>query len=318
MKKVVGASSGYSLRRGVITHRPHRFWGMRLLGVGVIIAAINLGVGFYQPLTQRSVANQTTSDSITLVAKHDDTTPSAVESSDGQNQQTDTQTLGFAITQAVNGALNANSAQKWGVAVFDLDSNQWLTQINADAQMDSASTYKLFMTYALAKTKPIDQWGSVTVEGHNLKECVDLMLRISDNPCGEAVGRYVGWSTGNKLLHSFGYPSTKLNAIPSPLTTAIDTAQFMVDFYQDKLFDAATKSFVTSSLQNQKYRSGIPAGCSGCTVLNKTGNSSAVAHDVAIVKDGRHQYVVSIMSEGGSYQKIANIERAITAAMRAN
>lgn len=310
MKKVVGASSGYSLHRGVITHRPRHFWGMRLLGIGVIIAAINLGVGFYQPFSHAPVSNQKQSDAVQLVASHDDT---------AQMVDATAPSLHDMVAQAVDTSVQSNSAQNWSVAVYDLDANQWLAQFNADQQMESASTYKLFMAYALSKTKPFEQWGVINVEGHTVKDCVDLMLRVSDNPCGEAIGKYVGWGLGDRLIHANGgYAHTKLNAIPGPLTTAADTAQFMVDLYQNKLFDAQTQEFIMSALKNQKYRSAIPAGCSGCSVHNKTGNSAAVAHDVAIVDDGKHHYVVSIMSETGTYQKIANIERAIEAAMRAN
>lgn len=310
MKKVVGASSGYSLRRGVITHRPRHFWGMRLLGIGIIVAAINLGVGLYQPFSHTTVANQAPTGPVGLVASRNDT---------AESFDTNAPSLHDVVVEAIDKAVQTNTAQTWSVAVYDLDTNQWLAQFNADQQMESASTYKLFMAYALSKTKPFEQWGVINVEGHTVKDCVDLMLRVSDNPCGEAIGKYVGWGLGDRLIHANGgYAHTKLNAIPGPLTTAADTAQFMVDLYQNKLFDAQTQEFIMAALKNQKYRSAIPAGCFGCSVHNKTGNSAAVAHDVAIVDDGKHHYVVSIMSETGTYQKIANIERAIEAAMQAN
>lgn len=318
---LVGASSGYSLRQSACKKkRSHKFWGQRLLAVGMLVAAVNIGIGIYQPFDHAGAAQdkQSASDTMVLVASKSQVTPTLDPATEPTPQPRPDASLAQNVTNAVNSTASTMGASRWGAAVYDLDTNQWLAQINGDTAMESASLYKLFAAYSLAKTKSVDSWDTVSVAGHTLRECVDLMLRVSDNECGEAVAKYVGWRKNDQIIHAYGFMHTKLNMTPGPVTTANDTAQFMIDLYQNKLLDAASTEAIVTPLKNQRFRSAIPAGCSGCVVANKTGNSAAVAHDVAIVDNGVHHYVVSIMTEGGSYQKIANIERAIEAVLRAN
>lgn len=212
--------------------------------------------------------------------------------------------------------LDQNRAQIWSVAVYDIKNNRWLGEVNPNQQLFSASLYKLYVTYALSKKISFDQWDNKQVAGHSLKSCVDLMLRVSDNTCGLAVGQLVGWNNVDKISKQYGFTDTIMNKPGGSVTTAGDTATFMSDLYQGKLFDQDTTAFVLSSLKNQVYRSGIPAGCTGCTVYNKTGNEGTDNHDAAIVQSGNNTYAVAILSEGSSMGRIANVEKAIEAALK--
>lgn len=216
-----------------------------------------------------------------------------------------------AATQAVQAAILQNPAQSWGVAVYDLDNNTWVTRINGDQDMQTASLYKLYAVYGVAHRVPFTQWDSVHVGGRTLKACVDLMLRVSDNPCGLAVMQYAGWGTTDRLATAAGFSETHVALADGPQTSANDMVAYMTKLYRGELFDKPTTAFVMNSLANQYWREAIPAGCTGCTVYNKTGNNGNVAHDVAIVKQGGHTYAVAMMSTGGTYGKIANVERAL-------
>lgn len=216
------------------------------------------------------------------------------------------------VAAAVKQALSANTASAWAVSVYDITDGRSLVRINDTTPMDSASLYKLYAALALSKKLDFSKWSSTRVGGHSVSECVDLMLRISDNPCGEAIAGYVGWNNIDSVAKTAGYSGTVTRK--GVTTTAADTTAFMSDFYQGKLFDPETTTFIATSLAKQKFTAAIPAGC-GCTVMNKTGNDGLVAHDSAIMTINGHTYATTIMSTGGSYGKIANIARSLAAAL---
>ena len=227
-------------------------------------------------------------------------------------QPADSGALAIAAAQT---ATTANTAKAWSVSVYDIDNNKWLVRLNDTQQMSSASLYKLYVAFALAQKVPFAQWSTKQVAGHSVKDCVDLMIRVSDNTCGEAVAGLVGYSMIDRVIHSYGFALTSLNSPGGQVTTANDTTRFMADLYQGQLFDPEAGNFILNSLARQLYRSAIPAGCPGCTVYNKTGLLSSVAHDTAIVKSDAGTYAVTIMSVGGSYQKIASVEQALQTAL---
>jgi beta-lactamase class A len=222
------------------------------------------------------------------------------------------------ISSAVQAIISKPPAAAWSIAIYDVDAHNWLYRNNATDQMQSASLYKLYAAYGLSKKLPFHQWAGTPIAGKDVQTCVDLMIRMSDNACGDAIGNYVGWKAIDTSVHAAGYTNTMLNSTAGPLTTAEDTSRFMTELYEGKLFDAETTTFLKTSLQKQLYRSAIPAGCTGCQTYNKTGNENGVTHDTAIVISGGRTYAVTIMSEGGTYGKLAAVERAIQTAITAS
>lgn len=221
------------------------------------------------------------------------------------------------IGDAVQIVIGKPPAATWSIAIYDLKTGSWIYRTNATAQMSSASLYQLYAIYGLSKKLPFSAWPTTKVGGRDVQTCVDLMIRQSNNACGQAIGNYVGWKAIDSAIHAAGFSATSLNLGAAPVTTAEDTTRFMTALYQGKLFDVPTSEFLKTSLQKQLYRSAIPAGCRGCTTYNKPGNERGVAHDTAIVVDGGRSYAVTIMSQGGSYYKISTVERAVQTAMTA-
>ncbi|MEO7364199.1 MAG: serine hydrolase [Candidatus Saccharimonadales bacterium] len=290
--------------------------GVYVLVVGLSLLLINQGVranwgrpiAVNQPAQTRLVAN--TKPLLATDPPGVSTSPAA--RSDQLTAETSTMSL---YGEAVDQAISQNQATSWSVDIYDLDNHVNLYQRNADQPMITASLYKLYAAYGLAQKLPFGQWGDVKVGGKDVRTCVDLMIRVSDNPCGDAIGGYVGWKYIDNQIHAAGFTGTNLNDGGGPTTTAADTTRLMTALTEGRLFDADTTAFLLSSLSRQSYRSGIPAGCSDCTLFNKTGNNSKVTHDTAIIEFGGRRSVVTIMSEGGSYGKIANVMRAIQTVM---
>jgi len=212
------------------------------------------------------------------------------------------------------GKHNSNSAQ-WSVVVRQLDGGDQTSTYNASAQYDPASIYKLYATYAFAQKVPAERWATEhTLNGqgdHTYAQCIDAMLRLSDNPCGEAIGNQVGWANIDKAIHRAGFTTTTLNRSQGMLSTAADTASFLKQLEQGSLVTATVRDQILASLNGQRYRAGIPAGCDGCETFNKTGERDGFLHDAAIIHSGNHSYVLVIFSKGGTKSQIADLTSQI-------
>ena len=214
----------------------------------------------------------------------------------------------------------SHPTHKWSVVVKGLGADTRFANLNAQEDYRSASIYKLFLTYPLFQLHSLDSLENFTVypEGRSpasLKSCVDAMLRRSDNPCAAAVGDYIGWSRADKLLARAGFVHTQLNNAAGPQTTAADTADFLRNLDSGGLFSDDQRQFVLDILKNQNLRSGIPAGCAGCVVADKTGDLGFVRHDAGIVYFSANKYILVIFTNGASYSEIAGLTSQIQARM---
>lgn len=203
---------------------------------------------------------------------------------------------------------------KWSVSVRDLNSGR-MANINADNQMESASLYKLFLLAPLEKKISADNWKS-KVGDKTINACVEAMIKVSDNDCPQALGNYINWKTIDTYNESLGFKNTKIGKKDQQVTSSRDVSELMYRLQNSQILSDKARRLVFDALYGQKYRTGIPTGCgSECLVGNKTGDLSKVKHDAAIVTHGSAKYVVVVMSEGGSWQQIGDIARAVDIAM---
>ena len=213
----------------------------------------------------------------------------------------------------------SHPGQQWSVAVQGLKGNASVASLNQNSSFNSASIYKLFLTYPLFKYYSLDSLSGnfVSVEGkqRSLKDCADSMLKVSDNPCGIAIGNKLGLARSNKLLKQLGLASTNINNAKGPVTTASDTSLFLQKLYGGQLMDARSRDYVLNLLRQQVFRDGIPTGCTGCTVADKTGELDSLKHDVGIVEYSGGAYGLSIFSSGASFGQIAQLTSQIHSVM---
>lgn len=200
--------------------------------------------------------------------------------------------------------------QKWGVVAKSISGPTFEAKVNQDREFESASIYKLFLTLPLFYQIPVEQQGgiNVTVNGgqKSIATCVDLMLRLSNNECGEALGYYLNWKKADDSLKKGGFNHTEFNRTDSLKTSAGDTAAFLESLNGD-MFSRNAKDTIMKSLYQQRYRDGIPSGCPGCVVANKTGQIDNVMHDAAIVQYKGGSYVLVIFSENGNFKQISQL-----------
>ena len=137
------------------------------------------------------------------------------------------------------------------------------------------------------------------------------MIVLSDNPCAEALVKKIGYTPMHREVQALGLMNTSFIDAESYKTTAGDLSTFMASLEAGQLpISAESRSRFISALKRNVYRRGIPAGASGA-VADKVGFLDALLHDAAIVYAPSGTYVLTILTDGSSWDKIAELTREI-------
>lgn len=209
-----------------------------------------------------------------------------------------------------SGLADLPSQTATAVAVVDL-SNRGYSNVmyNADTQFTSASTYKIFVAYAMIHDVETGRrtWSSA-INGTTWDACLSRMIINSDNDCPEAYLASIGYSKFNEIVQSLGV-SDKTAFQPYDMrTTAGDLALVLQKLYRGELMSEENKSKLLDLMSRQIYRQGIPTGVGGAGVVyDKVGFMDDLLHDATIVHSDAGDYVLVIMTNGESWEYIAQV-----------
>lgn len=194
------------------------------------------------------------------------------------------------------------------VEIFDMDYGTVAASSNANASMYPRSLYKLFYVYdAYAQIDAgLDDINQEYHGGRSLGQCLDIIIRQSDNACAEAMlGEAPRLERVAKLITRLGL----FNTIPTGLKTSAHDISLLLQYYytHPELSSTSWQSFRASALyQSWTYRKGMPSGFSVATVYDKAGwtfggGGYDVYNDAALVEfptgDGRvRRYVMVVMT----------------------
>lgn len=199
------------------------------------------------------------------------------------------------------------AAKGFGISVMELGGRSANT--NGNKRFVAASTYKLYVAYAVFKQIEAGQMSwSDSISGRSAEACFDAMIVRSDNPCAKAFGDKIGWQKVEDMMRSLGLSNTDLS--PSLYTTANDLALFLYKLENGSLVSVADKARLIEAMKRQIYRAGIPAG-TGLSTADKVGFIDSYIHDAGIVYGPRGPYALVIMTSGGSWSAIADAARQI-------
>lgn len=217
---------------------------------------------------------------------------------------------------------DGHHGQDWSVSVQELDGKGRSASVRANSWYEPASIYKLYASYTLSNTVGFSNMDSrslkVSGQKKTFRQCFEAMMLYSDNACGEAVAGYLGWWKIESDMHKLGLKNTYLNRKDTNFTTSEDANLFLQQLFRGKLFSAADQDYILRLMQRQSLRSGIPAGCEGCAVADKTGDLSNVRHDAAIIQSSGKTYVLTIFTSGARYSDIAALTKQINDYMTGN
>lgn len=186
-----------------------------------------------------------------------------------------------------------------GITAIDLKTGA-LASSNADAIFTSASLYKLFVAkaiYAGIDAGTIHNTDIAPGTTMSVQSCLNQMITVSSNPCGEALGSMVGWDSQNASLHAAGFTHTSLRQYDSEQTSAGDVALLLKKLYNGSLLSSPSSTAFINLLKAQQINDRLPVGLpAGVTVAHKTGDLNGLAHDAGIVYAPGGNYIVVALS----------------------
>lgn len=219
--------------------------------------------------------------------------------------------------QTVLQQFSAAQSVPFGIFVKDLTSGAQAS-VNESQPFISASLYKLFVAHGIFRL--IDQ-GELSlgsqVRGTNLtvEQCLRVMINVSDNPCGRALGSVLGWSKYDATLHSLGFNSTTLTR-EQIKTSASDVAVLFNRLYDGTLLAPSSSQRFLTYLKEQKVVNRLPQGLpAGTEIAHKTGDLDGYMHDGGIVY-GEKPYIIVALSgpwqtPSSSYSRFADLSAKI-------
>lgn len=198
------------------------------------------------------------------------------------------------------------------ISLRQLGGNGWEVAARQNESIPSASTYKIFVAAWLfdqMKQGKIN-W-STPILDTDTSTCFDRMTIASTNACAQEWLTMAGRENMNRFVYGLGASrGTSFTNPTATHTTAADLTNHMTKLARGELYDDVYRQRLYKSLSTHPYRYGIPVGSSG-QVYDKVGFLWDYVHDTAIVKHPKGDYVLTIMTKGQSYSRIASITREI-------
>lgn len=199
------------------------------------------------------------------------------------------------------------------IMLRQLTGEGWQAAARQHESIPSASTYKVYVAAWLfdQMAKGKIRWDTPILDT-DTSTCFDRMTIASTNPCPRQWLDQAGRDNMNRYIWSLG--ASQGTTFTSPIavhTTAADLTNHMTELAQGNLYADIYRQRLYKSLSSHPYRYGIPAGSSASLVYDKVGFLWDYIHDTAIVKHPRGTYVLTIMTKGQSYARIAQITREI-------
>lgn len=204
--------------------------------------------------------------------------------------------------QALLDNFAAANPGKFGVVVKDLTTGA-TASVSPHQQMTSASLYKLFVAQRIYQQMDLGQLSAGQAagggSGRNIDGCLTIMINISDNTCGRALGSILNWGAQDHALSVEGYNETSL-ATPQK-TSAADVATLMERLYNGTLLSGNSSAKFLGLLKDQRVNNRLPVGLpAGTVIAHKTGDLYGYMHDAGIVYGPKTNYLVVVMGTPGS------------------
>jgi beta-lactamase class A len=212
-----------------------------------------------------------------------------------------------ALQPIIDKFVNANTAANWGIVVKDLKTGQ-VASYQPDRQIASASLYKLFVAERIYQQIDVGQLTSGSPAGggtgETVDQCLTVMINISDNDCGRALGGILGWGAQNQALDQEGYTGTDLSTPQQ--TTANDVGRLFTRLYDRTLLSPSSEDEFIGLLKDQQVNNRLPQGLpAGTVIAHKTGDLDGVVHDAGIVYGPKTDYLVVVTS--GSWTAVGEV-----------
>lgn len=204
----------------------------------------------------------------------------------------------------------------FGVSMIEIGGQSRFATYNENKVFVTASTYKLFVAYSSLKRVEDGSWhwNDQIADGRDLTKCLDDMIVKSDNNCGEALLRKIGFANITNEAAAIGCTSTSFIKSPNIVTTAMDLMTLLAKLQTGQILnEQSNRDILLNAMSRNIYRAGVPAGLPGISVSNKVGFMDGLLHDAAIINSPSGTYILIVMTEGSSWSTIADLTKQIEA-----
>lgn len=205
------------------------------------------------------------------------------------------------------------AAQPVPVAIIakDLKTGKYAVH-NTDQVFVSASLYKLFVANQILHRVDYEGLSLSAPAGggtnRSIESCIAVMINVSDNACGKALGTMLGWHKQNQSLAAQGFGNTDLT-VPYTKTSAGDVAKLLEQLYTSEFLKPFSNNMLVQQLKNQRVNNRLPTGLpAGTDIAHKTGDLEGNMHDAGIVYGPNTDYLVVMLS--GPWQTPASAPAA--------
>lgn len=201
---------------------------------------------------------------------------------------------------------------KYTVAVRELTGAKRSTSVYGATKREPASTSKLFIAYAVLDR--IDDgklsFSNKTSSGTTIKDCLRVLIEVSDNYCARELMAVVGRGTLNAKLSAEGYVGTQFSSAANSsgwnkTSTANDLALLLSRLQNKQLLSVSSTTHLLTLLERQVFRTRIASGLpDGVRSASKPGElylaSGMLQLDVGIVYGPTSTYVLTVMGQGNA------------------
>jgi beta-lactamase class A len=274
---------------------PHVEWKRPAIAFGLVATAlVASGV---------AVTSMSTPETVTARASADKTAPApAAAAAAAITPATPTPVPAQAGLQQLLDNFAAANPGKFSIVVKDLTTGA-TASIDPTRQMTSASLYKLFVAKRIYQQVDLGQltYGQAAGggSGRNIESCLAVMINVSDNTCGRALGSILNWGAQDHALEIEGYNETSLASTQK--TSAADVATLMTRLYNGTLLSSNSSARFMNLLKDQRVNNRLPVGLpAGTIIAHKTGDLNGYMHDGGIVYGPKTNYLVVAMGAPGA------------------
>lgn len=180
-----------------------------------------------------------------------------------------------------------------GVTIIDIDNAYTYDTGYSNTAFKAASTTKvLTAAYLMRQVEAGKLSLGTSIGGVSAETHLQRMLQNSDNASWATLINYLGDDAIESYAHEIGmtsYVAGDYNTV-----TTSDFAVLLSKLQKSQLTTAAHRDVIFSYMQNTNNETLIPAALSSSTAYHKWGLLWGNLHDVAIVEQAGHAYVVVI------------------------
>jgi len=228
------------------------------------------------------------------------------------------------LQQIINSWAASAQPIQYAISVRQLGGPMLNASYRATTQMTTASTYKIYVAYAMLYgiERGSFSMNQVTAGGptDTVSYCLQQMILISDNDCSEDLMSLYGFAKLTAFIQAQGFTSTNIDnydqagnmTSANKVSTANDELNFLYRLQAGQLLNSQDTNYLLQLMEKQQLRQSIPAGVpAGITVADKPGWLANVETDAAIVYGKNSTYLLVILSNGSTEKPLANLSKII-------